>query len=171
MSRRAFLTSGAAAGIATVALGGAGADRAEAAPTSDVDAIVLQVAAAAIVFPFQIDAYEDEPASARLTGPRVARAWARTSTARARQAESGAQLLIDHELGGVATEELLERLSALVAGAGPSDLADLNALVGVAAGTLVDEVDPDGEIGPGIWLDTLAIMHQNGDRPVVEVAS
>ncbi|HST38257.1 MAG TPA: hypothetical protein VLK58_02045, partial [Conexibacter sp.] len=91
MSRRAFLSSSAVAGVATVALGGVGASSAGATPTSDVDAIVLQVAAAAAVFPFPLETGESQPASARLTAQRVTQAWARTSTARAAQAERGAQ--------------------------------------------------------------------------------
>jgi hypothetical protein len=172
MSRRAFLSSGAAAGIASVALGGAGAASAsaDATPANDVDAIVLQIAAAAAVFPFVIETGEAEPASARLTGQRVTQAWARCSAERAAQAERAARRLIDLRLGGVDTDELLLRLSVLAAQSGPSDLGDLNALVGVAGATLVDAVDPDGEIGPTIWLGTLSNMHDNGDRPVVEAA-
>lgn len=168
MSRRAFLSSGAAAGIATVALGGASA---EAAPTNDVDAIVLQIAAAAAVFPFAIETGERQPASARLTAQQVTKAWARCSPARAEQAKRAAQRLIDRKLGGAGTDELLGQLSVLAAKSGASDLADLNALVGVAAATLVDRVDPDGEIGPTIWLGTLANMYENGDKPVVGAAS
>lgn len=170
MSRRAFLSSSAAAGVATVALGGAGASTASATPTNDVDAIVLQIAAAAAVFPFAIETGESEPASARLTAGRVSQAWGRTSAARTTQAESAARRLIDLRLGGVDTDELLLRLSVLAAESGPGELADLNALVGVAGATLVDAVDPDGDIGPTIWLGTLANMHDNGDRPVVEAA-
>ena len=170
MSRRAFLSSGAAAGIATVALGGS-ADAAGTAPANDVDAIVLQVAAAAAVFPFRIETGESEPASARLTARRVAQAWARCSAARAEQAKRGARLLIDRKLGGADTDELLEQLSVLAASGSSSDLADLDALVAVAGATLVDRVDPAGDIGPTIWLGTLANMHENGDRPAVGATS
>lgn len=171
MSRRAFLSSGAAAGIATVALGGAGADRAGAAPANDVDAIVLQVAAAAAVFPFRFETYENESASARLTAQRVAQAWARTSPARAAQAERGARLLIDGKLGGVTTEALLAHLSVLAAEGSPGQLADLTALAAVAGATLADRLDPDDDILPGIWLGTLENMHLNGDKPVVGATS
>lgn len=171
MSRRAFLSSSAVAGVATVALGGVGASSAGATPTSDVDAIVLQVAAAAAVFPFPLETGESQPASARLTAQRVTQAWARTSSARAAAARRGAQLLLDHELGGADTDELLGQLSVLAAEGSSSQLADLNALVAVAGATLVDRVDPAGEIGPEIWLGTLANMHNNGDTPVVEATS
>lgn len=170
MSRRAFLSSGAAAGVATVALGGAGAASAGAddAPADDVDAIVLQVAAAAAVFPFRVDAHEGDPVSRRLNGPHVRRAWARTSPARAEQARSGAQLLLDRKLGGAETETLLAQLSLLAAEGDERQLADLNALVAVAGATLADAVDPDSELSARIWLSTLAKMRRNGDRPTVE---
>lgn len=171
MSRRAFLTAGARAGVATVALGGVGAASADAAPTNDVDAIVLQVAAAAAVWPFEVETGESGPIEARLTAQHVADAWERCSSGRTAQAERAARRLIVEGLGGVDTQELLERLSVIVGQSGTSERDDLNALVGVAAGTLADAVDPDGEIGPGIWLGTLAIMHENGDRPIVEGAS
>jgi hypothetical protein len=167
MSRRAFLSSGAAAGAATVALGGAAAQGAATGPANDVDAMVLQVAAAGAVFPIRFDTYEAEPARARLTGPRVARARGRISAARTQQAERGAQLLIDRGLGGVSTEELLKQLGAIAATCSKSDLADLHALVAVAGATLADRVDPKEDLRPGIWLDGLAIMHNNGATPVV----
>lgn len=170
MSRRAFLSSGAAAGVATVALGGPGGARADAgdAPANDVDAIVLQVAAAAVVFPFRIDANERESVSARLTGASVRQAWGRTSPARAEQARRGAQALLDRKLGGAATETLLAQLSVLAATTGEATLADLNALVAVAGATLDERVDPDSELSARIWLGTLANMRRNGDRPIVE---
>ncbi len=171
MSRRAFLSSGAAAGIATVALGGgAGAARAETGPTNDVDALVLQLAAAAAVFPFHIDALGGEPIDVRLTGPRVTQAWARSSSARTQQGERAAAALIEQGLGGLDTQELLERLSVIVGRASASELDDLNAIVGVAGATLEPKVDPNSEVEPRIWLSTLKIMHENGDRPVAEVA-
>ena len=89
MSRRAFLSSSAAAGAATVAFGGTA--RAGTAPLDDVEAMVLQVAAAAAVFPIRFQTYESESASARLTAQRVARAKGRIASARAQQAERGAQ--------------------------------------------------------------------------------
>ncbi|MDO8187554.1 hypothetical protein Q5424_25255 [Conexibacter sp. JD483] len=170
MSRRAFLTAGARAGAATVALGGVGAAAAAAAPTNDVDAIVLQLAAAAAVWPFEAETGEGGPIEARLTAPHVVAAWARCSSVRTAQAERAAQRLTDAGLGGLGTQSLLVRLSTIVGEADAGQLDDLNALVGVAAATLADAIDPDGEIGPGIWLGTLAIMHENGDRPVVEAA-
>ena len=166
MSRRVFLSSGAAAGIATVALGGAAAERAGAAPTSDIDAMILQVAAAAAVFPVRVTAHEHGPALARPTAARVAKAWARTSRARAEQARRGARRLIERKLGGASTEELLARLSALAAEGDDETLADLNALVAVAGATLADEVDPENELLPRVWLRTLANMHKEGARPI-----
>jgi hypothetical protein len=165
MNRRAFLSSGAAAGIATVALGGAAADGIAATPTNDVDAIVLQFAAAVAVFPIPFETYESEPASARLTAQRVERAWRRTSAVRAGQARRGAQLLLDRKLGGVDTDTLLAQLSALAAERG-THLADLKALAAVAGATLADRIDPDDDHNPNLWFGGLAIMHRNGATPV-----
>jgi hypothetical protein len=165
MSRRAFLSSGAAAGVATVALGGAGT--AAAAPVTDIEAMVLQVAAAGAVFPMRFNTRESEPASARLTAQRVARARGRCSAARAQQAERGARLLLDHRLGGVGTEELLRELSVLAAEGGEDDVADLTALVAMAGATLADRIDPEEDFRPGIWLGGLANMHRNGTMPVL----
>jgi hypothetical protein len=167
MSRRAFLRSGAAAGAATVTLGGVATQGAGAAPASDVDAMVLQVAAAAAVFPIRFQTRESQPASARLTAARVARARTRSSAARAAQAERGARLLIDRKLGGVPTKTLLEQLSVLADKSGPDDLADLTALVATAGATLADRVDPKEDLRPGLWLRGLAIMHERGETPVV----
>jgi hypothetical protein len=171
MSRRAFLSSGAAAGIATVALGGAGTARAEDAPANDVDAIVLQVAAAAAAFPYRFDTVEGAPVGARLTARRVARAWSRVSSPRAEQARRGAQLLLERELGGAGTDELLEALSVLAAEARPGQLDDLKALVAIAGATLADDSDPSSDIVPGIWLGALENMHVNGDTPAMGAAS
>jgi hypothetical protein len=165
MSRRAFLSSGAAAGVATVALGGA--RTAGAAPVTDVEAMVLQVAAAGAVFPIRFNTRESEPASARLTLQRVARARERCSAARAAQAERGARLLLDRRLGGVDTQELLEQLSVVAAESDEDELADLTALVAVAGATLADRVDPEEEFRPGLWLSGLANMHEAGATPVV----
>jgi len=167
MSRRTFLTSSAAAGVATVALGGAARPREETAPTNDADAMVLQMAAAAAVFPMRFETRESEPASARLTAGRVAQARARSSAARVAQAERGARLLIDRKLGGLETEAMLERLSGLVDDSGPGELADLTALVAMASATLADRVDPQDDRRPGIWLRTLAIMHRRGVTPIL----
>lgn len=144
-----------------------GVARAGTAPLDDVDAMVLQVAAAGAVFPIRFETYESEPASARLTAQRVARARSRCSAARAAQAERGAQLLLDRKLGGVDSKELLTQLSAIAAKADKDELADLTALVAVAGATLGDRVDPEEDLRPGIWLDGLAIMHNNGATPVV----
>lgn len=89
---------------------------------------------------------------------------------RTAQAQRAAERLIEQGLGGVDTPELLERLSGIVGEASSSEFDDLNALAGVAAATLADQVDPNGEIDPRIWLSTLKIMHENGDRPVAEIA-
>jgi hypothetical protein len=167
MSRRAFLRSGAAAGAATVALGGMAPQGAGAAPTNDVDAMVLQIAAAAAVFPMRFDTRESEPASARLTAARVAQARARGSAARLAQADRGAQLLIDRKLGGASTNALLGQLSVVADESSPDDLADLKALVAMAGATLADRVDPKEELRPGMWLRGLAIMHERGETPVV----
>ncbi len=167
MSRRTFLTSSAAAGVATVALGGVATRNEPSTPTNDADAMVLQMAAAAAVFPMRFETRESEPASARLTAGRVASARARSSAARVAQAERGAQLLIDRKLGGLETEALLEQLSGLVDESGPEELADLNALVAMASATLADRVDPQDDRRPGIWLRTLAIMHRRGVTPIV----
>jgi hypothetical protein len=165
MSRRRFLSSGAVAGAATVALGGAA--RAATTPLDDVEAMVLQVAAAGAVFPERFDTYERETAQERLTTQRVARARGRASSARAQQAERGARLLLDRKLGGVETKELLAQIGAIAAKADKHELADLTALVAVAAATLSDRIDPeDGQLA-GIWIDGLAIMHNNGATPVV----
>lgn len=166
MSRRAFLSSGAAAGVATVALG-APAQGATTAPESDIDAMVLQVAAAVAVFPIKFETYEAQSARARLTGTRVAKARGRISAARTKEAESGAQLLIDRGLGGVDTAKLLEQLGAIVADADKSELADLQALVMVAGATLADRINPASNLQAKLWLDGLAIMHNNGATPVV----
>lgn len=168
MSRRAFLSSGAAASVAAIALGGA---EASAAPTNDVDAIVLQVAAAAAVFPVRFETSEGESPDGRLTAQRVARAFGRCSAARAAQARQGAELLRDDDLGGVATEELLERLGALVADAGADELAALKALAAVAGATLDDRLDPENDTVAGVWLGGLAILRRNGETPVVGATS
>lgn len=165
MSRRAFLSSGAVAGAATVALGGTA--RAGTAPLDDVDAMVLQVAAAGAVFPKRFDTWERESAKERLTAQRVARARGRVSSARARQAERGARLLLDRKLGGVNTKELLAQIGGIAASASSEELADLTALVSVAAATLADRIDPEEGQLAGIWIDGLAIMHKNGATPVV----
>jgi hypothetical protein len=165
MSRRAFLSSGAAAGAATVALGGTA--RAGTAPLNDIDAMVLQVAAAGAVFPKRFDTFERETAQERLTAQRVARARGRVSSGQAQQAERGAQLLLDRKLGGVDTEELLTQIGALAAKASKEELADLTALVSMAAATLADRIDPEEGQLAGIWIDGLAIMHNNGATPVV----
>ncbi len=165
MSRRAFLSSGAAAGVATVALGGPG--MAGASAVTDVDAMVLQVAAAGAVVPLRFDTRESEPASARLTAERVARARGRCSAARAAPAERGARLRLDRRLGGVGTEELLTELSVLAAESDANELADLTALVAVAGATLADRIDPEEDLRPGIWLGGLANMHEDGATPVV----
>jgi len=165
MSRRAFLSSGAAAGAATVALGGTA--RAGTAPLNDVDAMVLQVAAAGAVFPELFDTHEREPAQERLTAQRVTKARGRVSSPRAQQAERGAQRLLDHKLGGVDTQELLAKIGAIAASASKDELADLTALVAVAAATLSDRIDPEEGQLAGIWIDGLAIMHNNGATPVV----
>ncbi len=167
MSRRAFLRSGAAAGAATVVLGGVATQGAGAAPASDVDAMVLQVAAAAAVFPIRFDTRESQSASARLTAARVAGARARASAARVAQVERGAQALIDRKLGGVPTNTLLAQLSVLADQSSPSELADLKALVAAAGATLADRVDPEGDLQASLWLRGLAIMHERGDTPVV----
>jgi hypothetical protein len=165
ISRRAFLSSGAAAGAATVALGGTA--RAGTAPLDDVDAMVLQVAAAGAVFPERFDTYERETAQERLTAQRVARARGRISSARTQQAERGAQLLLDRKLGGVDTKELLAQIGGIAAKASKEELADLTALVAIAAATLSDRIDPEEGQLAGIWIDGLAIMHNNGTTPVV----
>lgn len=165
MSRRAFLSSGAVAGAATVALGGTA--RAGTAPLNDVDAMVVQVAAAGAVFPKKFDTYERETAQERLTAQRVARARGRASSGRARQADRGAQLLLDRKLGGVGTRELLTQIGGIAATASKDELADLTALVSMAAATLSDRIDPEDDQLAGIWIDGLAIMHNNGATPVV----
>lgn len=165
MSRRAFLSSGAAAGAATVAFGGAA--RASTAPLNDVDAMVLQVAAAGAVFPKRFDTFERESAQERLTASRVARARGRVSAARAQQAERGARLLLDRKLGGADTRELLTQIGGVAASASKEELADLTALVAIAAATLADRIDPEESQLAGIWIDGLAIMHNNGATPVV----
>jgi hypothetical protein len=165
MSRRAFLSSGAAAGAATVALGGTA--RAGTAPLNNVDAMVLQVAAAGAVFPERFETYERETARERLTAQRVARARGRISSGREQQAQRGAQLLLDRKLGGVDTKELLTQIGAIAARASEAELADLTALVAVAAATLSDRIDPEEGLLAGIWIDGLAIMHNNGATPVV----
>jgi hypothetical protein len=167
MSRRAFLRSGAAAGAATVALGGVAVQGAGAAPASDVDAMVLQIAAAAAVFPIKFDTRESQPASARLTAARVAGARARSSAARVAQAERGARVLVDAKLGGASTNALLAQLSVIADESGPDQLADLKGLVAMAGATLVDRFDPEEELRPSIWLRGLAIMHRQGATPVV----
>ena len=167
MSRRAFLRSGAAAGAATVVLGGVATQGAGAAPAIDVDAMVLQVAAAAAVFPVSFETRESESAGARLTAARVARARGRASAARVAQVERGAQLLIDRKLGGVPTRTLLEQLSAIADEGAPNDVADLKALVAAAGATLADRVDPQEDLRPGFWLRGLAIMHERGETPIV----
>jgi len=166
MSRRAFLSSGAAAGAATVAFGGVA--RAGTAPLDDVEAIVLQVAAAGAVFPIRVHTCESEPASAHLTAQRVARARGRISSARAQQAERGAQLLLDRKLGGVDTKELLTQLGSIAAKAGKEELADLTALVAVAGATLADRIDPKTDLQASLWLRGLTIMNRRGVTPVVE---
>lgn len=165
MSRRAFLSSGAAAGVATVALGGA--STAGAATVTDVEAMTLQVAAAGAVFPMRFDTRESESASARLTARRVELARGRCSTARAAQAKRGAQLLLDRKLGGIETEELLGQIGRIVAEGGRDEIADLTALVAVAGATLADRIDPEDDRRPGIWLAGLANMHRNGATPRV----
>jgi hypothetical protein len=165
MSRRAFLSSGAAAGAATVALGGTA--RAATAPLNDVDAMVLQVAAAGAVFPTRFDTHERESAQQRLTAQRVEKARGRVSSARAQQADRGAQLLLDRKLGGADTRQLLAQIGGVAASASKEELADLKALVAVAAATLADRIDPEDSQLAGIWLDGLAIMHNNGATPVV----
>jgi hypothetical protein len=165
MSRRAFLRSGAAAGIATAAFGGAA--RAGETPLDDVDAMVLQIAAAGAVFPVPFETFESESARARLTAQRVARARGRISSARAQQADRGARLLLDRRLGGVETQELLEQLSVLAAQGSKDELTDLTALVAVAGATLADRIDPEEDFRPGIWLGGLANMHEAGAIPVV----
>jgi len=129
--------------------------------------MVLQVAAAGAVFPVPIETHESEPARARLTGQRVARARGRCSAARTQQAERGAQLLIDRKLGGVETNELLKQLSSIAANASPGALADLQAVVAVAGATLVDRFDPETNLDARLWLRTLAIMNERGETPVV----
>lgn len=172
VSRRAFLSSGAAAGVATVALGGLGIGHAAAeAPTDGVDAMVLQVAAAAAVFPFRVRDEAGGPALVRLTADRVSQAWKRCSSDRAQQAKQGAQLLLDRKLGGVEADVLLGELSRLAAKGSRDELAGLTALVAVAGATLADQVDPDDDLLAGIWLGTLAKMHANGDVPVVGVTA
>lgn len=165
MSRRAFLRTGAAAGAATVAFGGAA--RAGQAPLNDVDAMVLQIAAAGAVFPVPFETFESEPARARLTAQRIVHARGRISSARAQQTERGARLLLDRKLGGAETQELLKQLSVLAAQGSKEELADLTALVAVAGATLADRVDPEEDFRPGIWLDGLANMHKAGATPVV----
>lgn len=167
MSRRTFLTSGAAAGVATVALRGTARPDEQSAPTNDADAMVLQIAAAAAVFPMRFETREAESADARLTAGRVAGARARSSAARVAQAERGAQLLIDRKLGGLETEALLEQLSGLADESDPGELADLKALVAMAGATLADRVDPHDDRRPGTWLRSLAIMHRRGVTPIV----
>jgi hypothetical protein len=171
MSRRAFLSSGAAAGVATVAFGGTGADRADAAPADHVDAIVLQLAAAIAVFPIRFETGEREPASARLTVARVERAWERTAGERAEHARRGARLLLDRKLGGATTEALLAQLSVLAAEGDERRLADLRALAAVAGATLADRVDPGDDQLPRLWLAGLANLHRNGAKPVVETGA
>ena len=166
MSRRRFLSSGAVAGAATVAFGGAAAG-AGTTPLDDVEAMVLQVAAAGAVFPERFDTYERETAQERLTAQRVARARGRISSGRAQQAQRGAQLLLDRKLGGVDTQELLTQIGGIAARASKEELADLTALVAVAAATLSDRIDPEEGLLAGIWIDGLAIMHNNGATPVV----
>jgi len=166
MSRRAFLKSGAAAGVATVALG-ATRSHEESAPKTDADAMLLQVAAAAAVFPMRFQTREGVAAEARLTAGRVAQAQTRSSAARVAQAERGAQLLIDRRLGGVDTETLLEQMSALADESSPGELADLKAVVALASATLADRVDPNDDRRPGTWLRALAIMHRRGVTPIV----
>lgn len=168
MSRRAFLSSGAAAGVATVALGSAGT--AKAAAVTEIDAMVLQVAAAISVFPIRFDTREGERASERLTGQRVAQAWRRCSAERATQAERGARMLLDRRLGGVGTDELLKGISVLAAESDERALGDLRALVAVAGATLADRIDPNEDLRPRIWLGGLANMHEDGATPVVRRA-
>lgn len=165
LSRRAFLSSGAAAGAATVAFGGAA--HAGTTPLDAVEAMVLQVAAAAAVFPIRFETYEREPANARLTAQRIGRAKSRCSAARSAQAVRGARLLLDRNLGGVPTEELLTQLSAIVAKADEDELADLTALVAVAGATLADRIDPERDLQASLWLRGLAIMNRRGVKPVV----
>jgi hypothetical protein len=165
MSRRAFLSSSAAAGAATVAFGGTA--QAGTAPLDDVEAMVLQVAAAAAVFPIRLETYERESASARLTTQRVGRAKGRVSSGRALQAERGARLLLDRGLGGAETKELLMQLGDIVANGGKQEVADVTALVAVAGATLADRVDPDTDLQASLWLRGLAIMNRRGVTPVV----
>lgn len=129
--------------------------------------MMLQMAAAAAVFPMRFETRESEPAAARLTPARVASARARSSAERVAQAERGAQLLIDRKLGGLETEALLEQLSSLVDASGPGALADLKALVAMASATLADRVDPHDDRRPALWLRALAIMHRRGATPIV----
>ncbi len=165
MSRRAFLSSGAAAGAATVAFGGVA--RAGTAPLDDVEAMVLQVAAAGAVFPIRLNTRESEPASARLTAQRVARAKGRISSARTEQAERGARLLLDRKLGGADTKELLVQLGDIAANGSKQEVADLTALAAVAGATLADRVDPKTDLQASLWLRGLAIMNRRGVTPVV----
>lgn len=167
MSRRAFLKSGAAAGVASVALGATVRAHEDSAPRTATDAMLLQIAAAAAVFPMRFQTREGEPANARLTPERVASARARSSAERVAQAERGAQFLIDRKLGGVDTETLLEQMSALADESSPGELADLKAVVALASATLADRVDPHDDRRPGTWLRALAIMHRRGVTPIV----
>jgi hypothetical protein len=129
--------------------------------------MLLQVAAAAAVFPMRFQTREGEPAKARLTAARIANARTRSSAERVAQAERGAQLLIDRKLGGVDTETLLEQMSALVNESSPGELADLKAVVALASATLADRVDPNDDRRPGTWLRALGIMHRRGVTPIV----
>ncbi len=169
MSRRAFLSSG-AVGAAAVALGGAVSAKAD-GPANDVDAMVLQVAAAAAVFPVSLQSREGVSPRSRLTPERVARAWKRCSPERARQARRGAELLLDYGLGGVDRETLLARLGEIVDGGSDDTIANLRALVAVAGVTLVDRADPASDQQAKIWLAGLAIMHRKGAKPTVGAAA
>jgi hypothetical protein len=141
--------------------------RAGEAPLDDVEAMVLQVAAAGAVFPIRLNTRESQPASARLTTQRVARAKGRISSARAQQAERGAQLLLDRKLGGVETKELLTQIGDVAANGSKQEVADLTALVAVAGATLADRIDPKSDLQASLWLRGLAIMNRRGVTPVL----
>lgn len=123
MSRRAFLSSGALESAA-VAIGGATPAKPD-GPANDVDAMVLKVAAAAAVFPVSLRSREGVSPRSRLTAQRVARAWKRCSPERAEQARRGAQLLLDHKLGGGDRETLLARLGEIVDRGNDDTIANL----------------------------------------------
>lgn len=160
MSRRAFLSSG-AVGAAAMALGtAAGADARQA--TSDVDAMVLQVADATANFPVTLKVSEGVSSSERLTASRVTAAWRSVDASQTARARRSAQLLIDGRLGGAKRTQVLATLGKLAAEGSDQVIADLRALVAVAGATVTDRFADDRERAARIWLTSLAKLHSKG---------